>query len=196
MRIVIHLLIGFLFSVTFIPVVAFGQTSTALFAGGCFWCMEADFDKVPGVIQTISGYTGGATKNPSYEAVSKGGTGHFEAVSVVYDPTKVSYQALLNVFWHSIDPTDANGQFCDKGDSYRSAIFYQNKEQENRAKQSKAALLKSGQFKTIATEILPASVFYPAEEYHQNYYQKNPVRYRYYRHRCGRDARIKEVWGG
>lgn len=170
------------------------KTATAIFAGGCFWCLEADFDKVPGVTKTVSGYTGGSVINPNYKQVSDGGTGHFESVAVTYDPAKVSYAQLLTVFWHSIDPTDAHGQFCDKGNQYRSAIFYSNEAQKKLAEKSKHELLKSGKFKEIATEILPAKTFYPAEEYHQNYYQKNPVRYKFYRYRCGRDQRIHEIW--
>lgn len=168
---------------------------TAIFAGGCFWCLEADLDKLPGVIETISGYTGGQLTNPSYEQVSHGGTGHYESVKVIFDPTKLSYTQLLNAFWHSIDPTDASGQFCDKGDQYRSAIFYENETQKKEAEESKNQLLASGQFKQIATQIISATAFYPAEEYHQNYYQKNPVRYKFYRYTCGRDKRVKEVWG-
>lgn len=175
--------------------VAYAETATAIFAGGCFWCLESDMDKVNGVVQTISGYTGGHLQNPTYQQVSAGGTGHYESLKVIYDPAKVTYLQLLNAFWHSIDPTDASGQFCDKGDQYRSVIFYLNPTQKKEAEASKNALLKSGQFKQIATQILPASTFYPAEEYHQDYYHKNPVRYKYYRYSCGRDQRVAEVWG-
>jgi len=170
------------------------KNNKAIFAGGCFWCLQSDFDKVPGVISTISGYTGGKVKNPTYEQVSNGGTGHYESVQVIYNPNIVSYPQLLNVFWHSIDPTDASGQFCDKGAQYQAVIFYNNPSQEKLARTSKTALLASGRFKQIATKILPEKIFYPAEAYHQNYYKKNPLRYRFYRYKCGRDRRIKEVW--
>jgi len=168
---------------------------TATFAGGCFWCLEADFDKTPGVIKTTSGYAGGHIKNPSYEQVSSGGTGHYESVQVTYNPKIVSYKKLLDVFWHHIDPTDASGQFCDKGGQYRAVIFYVNDSQKKAAIESKDALIKSGRFKHVVTQVLPLNAFYPAEEYHQNYYKKNPVRYRYYRYRCGRDQRVEELWG-
>jgi peptide-methionine (S)-S-oxide reductase len=171
--------------------------ATATFAGGCFWCMEPPFDKLDGVVATTSGYTGGQTVNPTYEQVSAGGTGHAESVQVAYDPAKVSYETLLDVFWHNIDPLTANAQFCDHGTQYRSAIFYGNEEERRLAEASKAALEQSGRFKgrPIVTEIVPASTFYPAEEYHQDYYLKNPVRYHYYRYRCGRDQRLQELWG-
>lgn len=178
-----------------LSVITQARAATAIFAGGCFWCLESDMDKVKGVTQTIAGYTGGQLQNPTYQQVSAGGTGHYEALKVIYDPAQVSYPQLLNVFWHSIDPTDGGGQFCDRGDQYRSAIFYVNSAQKNEATASKNALIKSGQLKQVATLILPASTFYPAEEYHQNYYLKNPVRYKYYRYRCGRDQRVAEVWG-
>jgi peptide-methionine (S)-S-oxide reductase len=170
--------------------------ATATFAAGCFWCVESDFDKVQGVVSTTSGFTGGKKKNPTYEQVSAGGTGHTEAVQVVYDPKKVSYAQLLKVFWNNVDPFDANGQFCDKGDQYRSAIFYGNQAQKQAAEQSKTALEKSGSFEQpIVTEIAPVSQFYAAEEYHQNFYKRNPVRYKFYRFNCGRDARLEELWG-
>jgi peptide-methionine (S)-S-oxide reductase len=173
-----------------------GASATAIFAGGCFWCLEADFDKVPGVLSTTSGYTGGQLANPSYEQVSAGGTGHLEAVQVRYDPTRTSYAKLLEAFWPNIDPLTATGQFCDFGAQYRSAIFYADAEQQRQAESSKAALQASGRFaKPIVTEILPASVFYPAEEYHQDYARKNPLRYFYYRTTCGRDARLEKLWG-
>jgi peptide-methionine (S)-S-oxide reductase len=173
------------------------QTATATFAGGCFWCVEADFDKVPGVISTTSGYTGGKVADPTYNQVSSGGTGHAEAVQVVYDPAKVGYETLLDTFWHNIDPLTANAQFCDHGPQYRSAIFYATEAEKRLAEASKAALERSGRFKgrPIVTEIVPASTFYPAEAYHQDYYLKNPVRYHYYRYRCGRDQRLQELWG-
>lgn len=168
----------------------------ATFAGGCFWCMESDFDKVPGVVSTTSGYTGGQKNNPNYKEVSAGGTGHAEAVQIGYDPKKISYAELLNVFWNNIDPLDGQGQFCDKGDQYRSGIFYHNDEQKQLAEQSKAALEKSARFKQpLETKIVLATQFYPAEEYHQDFHSKNPVRYNFYRLNCGRDARLEELWG-
>lgn len=170
------------------------KTDIATFAGGCFWCVQADFDKIPGVIKTVAGYTGGRLIHPSYEQVSNGGTGHYESVQVTYDPTKISYQELLTIFWHAIDPTDANGQFCDKGNQYRAVIFYQDKQQEELAFTSRKQLIDSGRFPQIETQILPATPFYPAEEYHQKYYQKNPIRYHFYRYQCGRDQRLKELW--
>jgi peptide-methionine (S)-S-oxide reductase len=178
-----------------IPVAASAETATAIFAAGCFWCAEDAFEKVPGVTNVISGYTGGTVKNPSYEQVSAGGTGHYESIKVYYDTTKTTYAKLLDVFWKNEDPVDADGQFCDKGQQYRAVIFYANPEQKKLAEVSKQALIKSGKFTTIATEILPAQEFYPAEDYHQNYATKNPVRYHYYRYRCGRDQRLQEVWG-
>ena len=171
-------------------------TAKAVFAGGCFWCMEPPFDKTDGVIATISGYTGGTKVNPTYEEVSSGTTGHAESVQVEYDPKKVSYEKLLDVFWHNVDPTQKDGQFCDHGNQYRTAIFVANDEQKKLAEASKAALMKSKPFKgDIVTEIVPATTFYPAEDYHQDYYLKNPVRYKFYRTGCGRDARLKELWG-
>jgi len=170
--------------------------ATAIFAGGCFWCMESDFDKVPGVLSTTSGYTGGSLANPTYEQVSAGGSGHLEVVQVRFDPARTSYAKLLEVFWPNIDPLTATGQFCDIGSQYRSAIFYSSPEQQRLADASKAQLQASGRFaKPIVTEILPAGTFYPAEEYHQDYYRKNPLRYHFYRTRCGRDARLEELWG-
>ena len=177
---------------------AFAQTppttAIATFAGGCFWCTEADFDKVEGVISTTSGYTGGHVANPTYEAVGRGGTGHTEAVEIVYDPAKVSYQKLLDVFWRNHDPLAKNRQFCDRGDQYRPAIFYHNEEQRRLAEQTKA--MHQARFKQpIQTEIVAAGPFYKAEEYHQDYYHKNPIRYQFYRFNCGRDARLEELWG-
>jgi len=172
------------------------QTASAIFAGGCFWCMEADFEKLPGVLGAESGYTGGHTANPTYEQVSAGGTGHAESVRITYDPAKIGYAQLLDYFWHHIDPTVKDRQFCDTGNQYRTAIFYGNEAQRAAAEASKAALLKSGQFKQIYTEIVPATQFYAAEQYHQDYYKKNPVRYHFYRTTCGRDARVAEIWGG
>ncbi|MCY7330109.1 MAG: peptide-methionine (S)-S-oxide reductase MsrA [Saprospiraceae bacterium] len=169
---------------------------TAIFAGGCFWCTESDFDKVPGVVSTTSGYTGGTVKNPSYEEVSAGGTGHAESVLVTFDPKKISYSKLLKAYWLSIDPLTANRQFCDGGNQYRSAIFYSGEKQKKQALAYKKSLEDSKFFKQpIVTEITAATEFYPAEEYHQDYHNKNPVRYNYYRSSCGRDARLKQVWG-
>lgn len=168
----------------------------AIFAGGCFWCVESDFDKVPGVLRTVSGYTGGSVKNPTYETVSAGGSGHREAVQVAFDPKKVSYADLVEVFWRTVDPTDAGGQFCDRGDSYKTAIFATTAEQMRVAQASKERLASSGVLKSpVVTPVLRAGPFYPAEDYHQNYYKKNPLRYKFYRYGCGRDARLKEVWG-
>jgi peptide-methionine (S)-S-oxide reductase len=168
----------------------------ATFAGGCFWCMEHPFDEIPGVVSVTPGYTGGQKKNPTYEEVSAGGTGHAEAVQVIYDPARVSYEKLLNVFWHNIDPTAKDRQFCDAGNQYRSAIFYHNEEQKRLALHSKEVLEKNKPFKgPVVTEIVQASAFYPAEEYHQHYYKKNPIRYKFYRYRCGRDQRLEELWG-
>jgi peptide-methionine (S)-S-oxide reductase len=169
--------------------------ATAIFAGGCFWCTESDFEKLPGVISAESGYTAGQTVNPSYEQVSAGGTGHTEAVRVVYDPAKLSYPQLLEYFWHTIDPTAKDRQFCDSGTQYRSGIYFQNEAERKAAEESRSALLKAGKIKQVYTEIQAAKAFYPAEEYHQDYYKKNPVRYAYYRKSCGRDARLEQIWG-
>lgn len=178
-----------------VPAAKPGNTATAIFAGGCFWCTESDFEKLPGVIGAESGYTAGKTPNPSYEQVSAGGTGHTEAVRVTYDPAKVSYTQLVVYFWHNVDPTAKDRQFCDSGSQYRSGIYWQNAEEREIAESSRDALLASGKFKAIYTEIAPATTFYPAEEYHQDYYKKNPIRYNYYRHGCGRDARLEALWG-
>ncbi len=169
--------------------------ASAVFAGGCFWCLEADFDKLPGVLATESGYTAGKTANPTYQQVSAGGTGHTEAVRVSYDPAKVSYQQLVDYFWRHIDPTVKDRQFCDVGTQYRSGIYWQSEAERKIAEASRDALLKSGKLKQVVTEIAAASAFYPAEEYHQDYYTKNPIRYAYYRNGCGRDARVREIWG-
>lgn len=182
----------FLFILAFISLPIHAKMEEAIFAGGCFWCVEADFDKVPGVLQTISGYDGGTEPNPTYDLVSSGTTPYVESVRVIYDSTKVTYQQLLNYYWHHIDPTAENAQFCDHGRQYRSVIFYLNEEQKNLALASKVALSK--QFPQVYTEINPSTHFYAAETYHQDYYQKNPLRYKYYRYRCGRDKRIEEVW--
>jgi peptide-methionine (S)-S-oxide reductase len=171
-------------------------TAKAVFAGGCFWCVESDFDKVDGVLSTTSGYTGGTTVNPSYEQVSAKITGHAEVVEIVFDPAKVSYEKLVEHFWRTIDPTTKDRQFCDAGSPYRTAIFTQDAAQLKAAQASRAALEKTKPFKdAIVTEIVQGGVFYPAESYHQDYYKKNPVRYKYYRSSCGRDARLKQLWG-
>ena len=173
------------------------MTKTAVFAGGCFWCTEADFEKVDGVIDVISGYTGGTVENPTYKQVSSGGTGHVEVIKVTYDPSRITYNELLDFFWRHIDPTDPNGQFVDKGAQYRSVIFYANQEEKELAETSKKKLAESGPFdKPIATEILPLGTFYPAEDYHQNYYKENPIRYRWYRSGSGRDRFLKKAWAG
>lgn len=170
--------------------------SRAVFAGGCFWCMEPPFEKEPGVIKVISGYTGGHVDNPTYEQVSHEATGHYESVEVWYDPSKVSYERLLEIFWRQIDPTDAGGQFVDRGPSYRSAIFYLDEGQRKAAEASKAALAATGRFgEPLVTPVIEAKKFYPAEEYHQDYYKKNPVRYKYYRWGSGRDKFLEKTWG-
>jgi peptide-methionine (S)-S-oxide reductase len=171
-------------------------TARATFAGGCFWCMEEVYEKVPGVIATVSGYMGGHIKNPTYEQVSTAGTGHAEVVQVEYDPAKVSYARLLEVFWRNIDPTQKDGQFCDHGPQYRSGIFYHDEEQKQLVESSRAVFQKSKPFKgEIVTEITRSSQFYPAEGYHQDFYLKNPTRYKFYKSGCGRDARLKQLWG-
>ncbi|MCG6923280.1 MAG: peptide-methionine (S)-S-oxide reductase MsrA [Acidobacteria bacterium] len=168
----------------------------ATFAGGCFWCMEPPFDKVDGVYSTTSGYAGGKVKNPSYRQVSAGVTGHAEAIQVVYDPERVTYEELLEVFWHNVDPLDGGGQFCDRGSQYRTAIFFEGDEQRRAAEASKQALTDSGRLPgPIVTEITPLEAFYPAEDYHQDFYKRNPVRYTSYRAGCGRDRRLKQLWG-
>jgi peptide-methionine (S)-S-oxide reductase len=171
---------------------AWAETATAIFAGGCFWCVESDFDHVPGVQETLSGYTGGKSQNPNYNDHS----GHREAVRITYNPAKVTYEHLLHVFWRSVDPTDKHGQFCDRGHSYTTAIYANGDEQLAEAEASKAELEKSGKLKgAIATPVEKAGTFWPAEDYHQDYYNKNPYRYNYYRFACGRDHRIKQIWG-
>jgi peptide-methionine (S)-S-oxide reductase len=172
------------------------KRATAVFAGGCFWCEETAFEGVPGVLAVTSGYTGGHVANPTYEQVSAGGTGHAESVEVAYDPQKISYEKLLDIFWHNVDPLQRDAQFCDHGTQYRSAIFYQDPAHQKAAEASKAKLEEEARFKgKIVTEIVPASTFYRAEEYHQDFYRKNPVRYSSYRAGCGRDARLKALWG-
>lgn len=172
------------------------RASAATFAGGCFWCTEADFEKVPGVVEAVSGYAGGHVPNPTYQQVTGGDTGHLEVVQVTFDPKRVSYAELLDVFWRHVDPTDPGGQFVDRGPQYRTAIFYHDVEQKRLAEESREALARSGRFrKAIVTEILPLTVFYPAEDYHQDYYKTHSIRYRYYRWNSGRDQFLKEVWG-
>lgn len=168
----------------------------AIFAGGCFWCMEPPFDKLDGVISTTSGYSGGHIDNPTYKQVSAGTSGHLEVLQVVYNPDKVSYQQLLQTFWVNVDLLDGGGQFCDRGHHYSSAIFYANESERQAAQNSMLAIVDSGRFeKPIQTQLLAAAKFYPAEKYHQDYYQRNPVRYKYYRWNCGRDQRLEELWG-
>jgi len=171
-----------------------GRSEKATFAGGCFWCMEPPFDTLEGVVSTTSGYIGGRTANPTYEQVSGGATGHTEAIQVVYDPSKITFEKLLDVFWHNADPLDAGGQFCDRGTQYRSGIFYHSENQKTAAEQSKASVASQLK-KPVVTEITSAGQFYPAEGYHQDYYTKNPVRYKYYKWNCGRDQRLEKIWG-
>lgn len=172
------------------------STELATFAGGCFWCMEPPFDKLVGVISTTSGYTGGHQSNPTYKQVSAGSTGHTEAIQIEYNPEKISYEELLSVFWKNIDPTTADRQFCDHGSQYRSGIFYHDAKQKNAAEKSLKELEQDKPFdEPIVTEVTAASTFYPAEEYHQDYYRKNPLRYKYYRYACGRDQRLEKLWG-
>lgn len=195
-RMIYLILVLGVFTMMMIAEAADMKIETATFAGGCFWCMEPPFEKLEGVKEVISGYTGGRKVNPTYEEVSAGMTGHAEAIKITYDPEKVSYQKLLDTFWRQIDPTDAGGSFVDRGSQYRSAIFYHNEEQRRLAEQSRAELGKSGLFsKPVVTEIVKAGVFYQAEEYHQDYYKKNPIRYKYYRYNSGRDQFIKKNWG-
>lgn len=170
-------------------------TAKATFGGGCFWCMEEVMDKIPGVVSTTSGYTGGSKKNPTYEQVSAGGTGHVEVVEVVYHPAKVAYQQLLDAFWRNIDPTTKDRQFCDGGSQYRAAIFYHDARQRQEAEASRQKVVSSKKFKHVYVDIQQATAFYPAEDYHQDYYTKNPVRYKYYKASCGREQRLEKVWG-
>lgn len=197
---VLYLLIGFFtFFVQFVQAQEKLSDSEnyeyATFASGCFWCTQYDFDQIKGVISTKAGYTGGEKVNPSYQEVSSGTSGHIESLQVKYDPEVVSYQELLDVYWHTVDPTRNDGQFCDKGSQYRPVIFYHNENQQKLAEKSKEQLIATTKIKPILVEILPAKTFYPAEEYHQEYYKKNPLRYKFYRYNCGRDARLKEIWG-
>lgn len=171
-------------------------SAKAYFAGGCFWCMEEAFEKVEGVISVVSGYMGGTAANPTYEEVSAGRTGHAEAVEVTYDPTRVTYQKLLDAFWHNVDPLTPNAQFCDHGSQYRSAILYSGEEEKRQAEESKAAIEQAKKFPApIVTQLAPAATFYPAEDYHQDYYKKNPLRYKYYKYGCGRANRLETLWG-
>jgi len=181
---------------SFMTLKTIAEEQSAVFAGGCFWCTESDFEKLDGVVSAASGYIGGQVKNPSYKQVSAGGTGHTEAVEVIFDDQKVSYSQLVEYFWKTIDPTDGGGQFCDRGQQYRSEIFYQTEEQRDIAQASKDALSASGLLKAeIVTQLTASSRFYPAEDYHQDYYLKNPVRYNYYRWGCGREKRLEVLWG-
>ncbi len=198
---------GFLAASFIAPIVALGvfglissislaEERSAVFAGGCFWCTESDFEKLDGVISATSGYIGGDLKNPTYKQVSSGGSGHTEAVEVVFDDKTISYAELVTYFWTTIDPTDGDGQFCDRGQQYRSEIFYRNQQQRKIAEESKRALAASGLLKQpIVTAITAAKTFYKAEDYHQDYYLKNPLRYNYYRWGCGRDKRLADLWG-
>lgn len=171
------------------------RPTIATFAGGCFWCMEPPFDAEPGILKTIVGYTGGSLENPTYEEVSAGNTGHTESIQITYDSAAVSYERLLGIFWKNIDPLDPEGQFCDKGSQYRSAIFYHTNEQKHLAEASKKQIEENESLaESIVTEIVPAATFYPAEDYHQDYYQKNPIRYKLYRYSCGRDKRLAALW--
>ena len=189
------LLLGIALAATAAEPVAKAQaTATAVFAGGCFWCMEPPYDALPGVVASTSGYTGGQKLNPTYQEVSAGDTGHIEAVQITYDPKQISYEKLLEVFWRNVDPLDQGGQFCDRGSTYTTAIFVQNEEERKTAELSKTAIEKR-LGKTVVTVIRPAATFYAAEDYHQDYYVKNPVRYKYYRYRCGRDQRLEQLWG-
>jgi len=191
-----RLLILVLTLVAALPARAADGDGVLIVAGGCFWCVESDFDHVPGVIETVSGYTGGHLDNPTYEQVSHGGTGHLEAVRIRFDPAKTSYAKLVEIFWRTIDPTDAGGQFCDRGHSYTTAIFPLNAEQKRIAEASKNKLDESGKLGApIATKIIDAGPFYPAEGYHQDFYTKSPIRYRFYRFNCGRDNRVDQLWG-
>lgn len=187
-------------ALAFLPTATTAQESpsqavieTAIFAGGCFWCVESDFDPVPGVLTTTSGYIGGHLDNPTYKQVSKGGTGHIESVRITFDPSVISYEKLLHLFWRSVDPTDAGGQFCDRGESYQTTIFTTSDQQAATAEASKAQLLKDGV--AVVTPIRTATQFFDAEDYHQDYYHKSPVRYKYYRYTCGRDKKVKALWG-
>ena len=178
------------------PAQGISASAKAYFAGGCFWCMEEAFEKVDGVTAVVSGYMGGTVADPTYEEVSAGRTGHAESVEVTYDPTKVTYQKLLDAFWHNVDPLTPNAQFCDHGSQYRSAVFYSSNEEKRQAEESKAAIEQSKKFPSpIVTQLVPSSTFYPAEDHHQDYYKKNPLRYKYYKYGCGRAQRLEALWG-
>lgn len=180
----------------FVETTGASPSAKAYFAGGCFWCMEEAFEKVEGVVTVVSGYMGGTVANPSYEEVSAGRTGHAESVEVTYDPTKVTYQKLLDAFWHNVDPLTPNAQFCDHGSQYRSAVFYSTEEEKRLAEESKVAIEQAKKFPApIVTQLTSASTFYPAEDYHQDYYKKNPLRYKYYKYGCGRANRLEALWG-
>ncbi len=200
-RVSAFLVLGFLMSTMLLTgaapaAAAEKDLKVAIFAGGCFWCVESDFDAVPGVVRTTSGYIGGFTPNPTYKQVTSKDTGHYEAVQIHYDPKRISYKMLVGILWRSVDPTDDGGQFCDRGDSYKTAVFATSPEQKRIAEESKREIEESGTLKDpIVTAILEAAPFFPAEEYHQNFYKKNPVRYKFYRYRCGRDARVEALWG-
>ncbi len=195
------IVLGILLSATWLSGPSAAETAEkdlkiAIFAGGCFWCVESDFDTVPGVVRTTSGYTGGFTPNPTYKQVTSKNTGHYEAVRIHYDPKRISYKLLVDILWRSVDPTDDGGQFCDRGDSYKTAIFATSAEQKRIAQETKQEIEKSGVLKKpIVTAIVDAGPFFPAEDYHQNFYKKSPVRYKFYRYRCGRDARVEALWG-
>lgn len=183
-------------NVTLADTTAATPSAKAYFAGGCFWCMEEAFEKVEGVVSVVSGYMGGTVANPSYEEVSAGRTGHAESVEITYDPTKVTYQKLLDAFWHNVDPLTPNAQFCDHGSQYRSAIFYSTEDEKRLAEESKSAIEQAKKFPApIVTQLVPAATFYPAEDYHQDYYKKNPLRYKYYKYGCGRASRLEALWG-
>jgi len=197
MRVIIPIIL-----VLAVPLTIFAETTpaprleTAILAGGCFWCIEADYEKLDGVVAVISGYTGGHVENPTYKQVSAGRTGHIESVKVTYDADKISYAEILNFFWHHIDPTRDDGQFCDRGSQYRPAIFYETANQKEQAIASREKIEQTKPFaEPLKVELIQASTFYPAEEYHQDYYQKNPLRYHFYRYNCGRDARVEQLWG-
>lgn len=186
----------FVFYILFFTSVAYAENQTIIVAGGCFWCVESDYEKHPGVLSAESGYINGSTKNPTYRQVASKKTGHYEVVKITYNPDKVSAKTLVDYFWRTIDPTDDKGQFCDKGSPYKTALFYQNADQEKTFRQSLVTIEKNKPFdQNIVTKILPAEVFYSAEDYHQDYYKKSSLRYKYYRASCGRDARIKKLWG-
>jgi peptide-methionine (S)-S-oxide reductase len=189
------LISAFMLAVVLGSALAQEKTAKAIFGGGCFWCVEADFDKVPGVISTTSGYINGKTKNPTYREVSAGGSGHNEVVEIVYDPAKVTYAKLLDVFWRNIDPLVKDRQFCDSGDMYRTGVYYLDDEQKKLAEETKKTVQAKFAPRTVHTEIVKADTFYKAEEYHQDYYKKNEARYNFYRWNCGRDQRLEQLWG-